>query len=82
MKFEEDLEERGEKWSKPHVASLSLHSLFDLRSCMLKGTVMLDLVANNLEEVSGRRQGREGGDREREGGIEREVLVRVCILVE
>lgn len=53
VKFEEDLEERGEKWSKPHVASLSLHSLFDLRSCMLKGTVMLDLVASNLEEISG-----------------------------
>ena len=53
MKFEEDIEEGGEKWSKPHVASLSLHSLFDLRSCMLKGTVLLDLVASNLEQISG-----------------------------
>lgn len=53
VKYEEDVEEGGEKWSKPHVASLSLHSLFDLRSCILKGTVMLDLVASNLVEISG-----------------------------
>ena len=53
MKFEEDIEEGGEKWSKPHVASLSLHSLFDLRVCMVKGTVLLDLAAHNLEQISG-----------------------------
>ena len=53
VKFEEDIEEGGEKWSKPHVASLSLHSLFDLRVCMVKGTVLLDLAANNLEQISG-----------------------------
>lgn len=53
VKFEEDVEEGGEKWSKPHVATLSLHSLFDLRSCMLKGTVLLDVVGTNLEEISG-----------------------------
>jgi hypothetical protein len=53
VKFEEDVEEGGDKWSKPHVATLSLHSLFDLRSCMLKGTVLLDLVGGNLEEISG-----------------------------
>ena len=53
VKFEEDVEEGGEKWSKPHVATLSLHSLFDLRSCMLRGTVLLDLVGTNLEEISG-----------------------------
>ena len=52
VKFEEDIEEGGEKWSKPHVASLSLHSLFDLRVCMVKGTVLLDLAANNLEQIS------------------------------
>ena len=54
VKFEEDVEEGGEKWSKPHVATLSLHSLFDLRSCMLKGTVLLDVVGTNLEHISGK----------------------------
>lgn len=53
VKFEEDIEEGGEKWSKPHVATLSLHSLFDLRNCMLKGTVLLDVVGSNLEMISG-----------------------------
>ena len=53
VKFEEDVEEGGDKWSKPHVATLSLHSLFELRSCMLKGTVLLDLEANNLAQISG-----------------------------
>ena len=32
VKFEEDVEEGGNRWSKPHVATLSLHSLFQLRS--------------------------------------------------
>ncbi len=27
IKFEEDVEDGGERWSKPHVATLSLHSL-------------------------------------------------------
>ena len=53
VKFEEDVEERGEKWSKPHVATLSLHSLFDLRGYLMKGTFMFDLAANNLAQISG-----------------------------
>ena len=43
MKFEEDVEEGGNRWSKPHVATLSLHSLFELRSLLLNGTVGLDI---------------------------------------
>ena len=34
VKFEEEVEEGGSRWSKPHVATLSLHSLFELRSMM------------------------------------------------
>ncbi|XP_018598740.2 sodium-driven chloride bicarbonate exchanger-like isoform X1 [Scleropages formosus] len=52
LKFEEDVEDGGERWSKPYVATLSLHSLFELRSCILNGTVMLDMRANSLEEVA------------------------------
>ena len=55
IKFE-DVEERGNKWSKPHVATLSLHSLFELRSCLLKGTVILDMQADNLTHISGERE--------------------------
>ncbi|ETE70523.1 Sodium-driven chloride bicarbonate exchanger, partial [Ophiophagus hannah] len=52
LKFEEDVEDGGERWSKPYVATLSLHSLFELRSCILNGTVLLDMRANSLEEIA------------------------------
>ncbi|XP_055680759.1 sodium-driven chloride bicarbonate exchanger isoform X2 [Lutzomyia longipalpis] len=52
VKFEEDVEQGGNRWSKPHVATLSLHSLFELRSLLLNGTVMLDMEATNLEQVA------------------------------
>lgn len=54
LKFEEDVEDGGERWSKPYVATLSLHSLFELRSCILNGTVLLDMRANSIEEIAGR----------------------------
>lgn len=53
IKFEEDVEEGGERWSKPHVATLSLHSLFELRKSIMTGTVMLDTEATNMAQVSG-----------------------------
>ncbi|MEQ2159812.1 hypothetical protein GOODEAATRI_027146, partial [Goodea atripinnis] len=52
LKFEEDVEDGGERWSKPYVATLSLHSLFELRSCIINGTVLLDMRANGMEEIS------------------------------
>ena len=51
VKFEEDVEEGGNRWSKPHVATLSLHSLFELRSLLTSGTVCLDMVASSLEQI-------------------------------
>lgn len=51
IKFEEDVEEGGNRWSKPHVATLSLHSLFELRSMLLNGTICLDMAATNLEDI-------------------------------
>ncbi|XP_018102990.2 electroneutral sodium bicarbonate exchanger 1 [Xenopus laevis] len=52
LKFEEDVEDGGERWSKPYVATLSLHSLFELRSCIINGTVQLDMRANTIEEIA------------------------------
>ncbi|XP_051562777.1 electroneutral sodium bicarbonate exchanger 1-like isoform X3 [Myxocyprinus asiaticus] len=52
LKFEEDVEDGGERWSKPYVATLSLHSLFELRSCIINGTVLLDMKANCIEEIA------------------------------
>ena len=53
VKFEEEVEEGGSRWSKPHVATLSLHSLFELRSMLLNGTICLDMSATNLDDIVG-----------------------------
>uniref|UniRef100_H2YXZ7 Anion exchange protein n=1 Tax=Ciona savignyi TaxID=51511 RepID=H2YXZ7_CIOSA len=52
IKFEECVEEGGDRWSKPHVATLSLHSLFELRSCIMNGVVQLDMVAQEITEIA------------------------------
>jgi sodium bicarbonate transporter 10 len=52
IKFEENVEEGGNRWSKPHVATLSLHSLFELRSLILNGTVLLDLEAGSMDQIA------------------------------
>ncbi|XP_055016293.1 electroneutral sodium bicarbonate exchanger 1 [Boleophthalmus pectinirostris] len=52
LKFEEDVEDGGERWSKPYVATLSLHSLFELRSCIINGSVLLDMRADCIEEIA------------------------------
>lgn len=54
LKFEEKVEEGGERWSKPHVATLYLHSLFELKKCIERGTVMLDMEANSLQQIVGK----------------------------
>ncbi|XP_013007012.1 electrogenic sodium bicarbonate cotransporter 4 isoform X3 [Cavia porcellus] len=51
IKFEEKVEEGGERWSKPHVSTLSLHSLFELRTCLQTGTVLLDLDRGSLPQI-------------------------------
>ncbi|XP_075879143.1 electrogenic sodium bicarbonate cotransporter 4 [Nelusetta ayraudi] len=51
VKFEEKVEEGGERWSKPHVSTLSLHSLFELRTCLQTGTVLLDLDGFSLPQI-------------------------------
>lgn len=35
------------------MATLSLHSLFELRSCIFNGSVLLDMRANTIEEIAG-----------------------------
>ncbi|VEN37076.1 unnamed protein product, partial [Callosobruchus maculatus] len=37
IKYEEDVEEGVDRWGKPHVASLSFHSLLNLRRCLEEG---------------------------------------------
>lgn len=51
VKFEEDVEQGGNRWSKPHVATLSLHSLFQLRSCIMNGHFMNDLAETDIPSI-------------------------------
>ncbi|XP_065119543.1 electrogenic sodium bicarbonate cotransporter 4 isoform X1 [Paramisgurnus dabryanus] len=51
IKFEEKVEEGGERWSKPHVSTLSLHSLFELRTCLQTGCILLDLEGYSLPQI-------------------------------
>ena len=44
IKFEEDVEEGADRWGKPHVASLSFHSLLELRKVIECGECLLLLV--------------------------------------
>lgn len=54
LKFEEDVEEEGRRWSKPYVASLPLYFLFQVRDCFTNRTVFcLDIEANNRAEILG-----------------------------
>ncbi|NWV50010.1 S4A4 protein, partial [Daphoenositta chrysoptera] len=51
MKFEEKVEDGGERWSTPHVPALPLQSLFQLRTCLQQGTMLLDLDATSFKEI-------------------------------
>ncbi|XP_076088046.1 band 3 anion transport protein-like isoform X4 [Mytilus galloprovincialis] len=51
IKFEEDVEEGAERWGKPHVASLSFHSLLELRRGLENGTMLLDIEATDLPTI-------------------------------
>ncbi|XP_065178913.1 anion exchange protein 2-like [Sycon ciliatum] len=53
IKYEEDVVEEADRWGKPHVASLSFHSLLQLRTCIEHGTVLLDLECDDLPSIAG-----------------------------
>ncbi|XP_065304819.1 band 3 anion transport protein-like isoform X2 [Dermacentor albipictus] len=52
IKYEENLKEDVERWGKPHLASLSFHSLLCLRKCIEQGTVLLDLEEKDLTGIA------------------------------
>jgi len=51
VKYEEDLEEGAARWGKPHVASLSFHSLINLRVCLENCALILDFDAKDFPGV-------------------------------
>merc|ERR1740128_421729 len=51
VKYEETVEEAGNRWSKPHVATPALHGVLQLRRLLKTGVVLLDLEASNLSKI-------------------------------
>lgn len=51
IKFEENVEDSN-RWGKPHVASLTFHSLLELKKGLEKGTVLLDLERFDLQSIA------------------------------
>lgn len=47
------MEKGGDRWSKPHVSTPSLHSLFELRDCIANGCVMLDMEETKWVKIVG-----------------------------
>ncbi len=52
MKFEEDVEESGNRFTKPFVGTLSLHALFELRSFLQSGAMIFDMEGSTLDQIS------------------------------
>jgi len=51
IKYEEDVQEGTDRWGRPHVASLSFHSLLNVRRSLESG-VFLKNVNNIHQELS------------------------------
>lgn len=52
IKFEENVEQGGNRWSKPYVSTLLLKSVFDLRQLMANAFIQLNLKANNFRSLT------------------------------
>ena len=53
LRFVEVAEPGGQKWSKPHVSTLSMHSLFQLRDLLRKAAIILDQAGSDMPQIAG-----------------------------
>ena len=51
IKYEEAREEGSERWGKPHVSSLSFHSLLNLRIHLERGVILLDHETRDMTNL-------------------------------
>uniref|UniRef100_A0A915JMD6 Anion exchange protein n=1 Tax=Romanomermis culicivorax TaxID=13658 RepID=A0A915JMD6_ROMCU len=51
IKFEETVEAVGGRWGKPRIPLLSVPALFQLKNVLKRGITILDMQANNFEEL-------------------------------
>ena len=53
VRYEEAVEEGGERWSKPHVASLMMEALLELQNLLATCPVFIDFPAQNITKIVG-----------------------------
>lgn len=51
VKYEETVEEAGNRWSKPHISTPALQGVLQLRRLLKNGIVLLDLEAANFKKI-------------------------------
>lgn len=54
IKYEETVEKSGKRWSKPHIPLVNAVSVFQLRNCIKRGAVLLDIAVDSYVELIGR----------------------------
>lgn len=52
IKYEESKEEGSERWGRPHLSSLSFHSLINLRLNLERGIILLDFEARDFTNIA------------------------------
>lgn len=53
IRYEEAVEEGGQRWSKPHVASLMMEALQDLQSILSTCPYLLNCTAMSMLDIAG-----------------------------
>jgi len=51
VKYEETVEEAGNRWSKPHISTPALQGVLQLRRLLKNGIILLDLDATNFKKI-------------------------------
>ena len=54
MKFQEDVEDGGKRWSKPFVPSVPLAAIHDVKQCFNTGIVAFDVKGTNIVDILGK----------------------------
>uniref|UniRef100_A0A0R3RML0 Anion exchange protein n=1 Tax=Elaeophora elaphi TaxID=1147741 RepID=A0A0R3RML0_9BILA len=52
IKYEQTIEGDGTRFSKPHITLLSVIGLLQLKNCLRKGIIMLDVEADSFNDVA------------------------------
>ncbi|OAF68111.1 hypothetical protein A3Q56_04159 [Intoshia linei] len=51
IKFEEDVEAEGDRWSKPHVATICQNSVKFIKKSLINGTILFDIKVEKFEDL-------------------------------